>query len=829
MIRALPDAPRVSFALATALALALSSPRAHASERLFAAFDLQGWRKAGALTVTGPPLDIGGPDALLDNDPRTTVRIPGVPDAEILLAFQSGQIVRKVTVITGSTTPARVALTVIGEGNQQARVGEFEVREGAEAVFHLADVTVSRLRVDVTRLEGEAPLSLADIRVEGQLEIMAISLEDVPETLPDGGSFPYRVLGHDSLGGRPDLTERIQLVVEPQRALALQPGFRAATRVQGPVSLQAHLGMLRSLMRPLMVTAIAPPPPVPEAVPGLAVVTLHLQGDPPFQISRRTTGDKTEVALGRTETNVYYDDTVEPGMAYAYTVRRTDRLDNPVTEHSDEVRVRTFKRLPSGWTAPGRIPVLVALFTDSFAAGEQEAAIASLEAARLFIYRHSLGRVVLDPVYLPVSGPTPVTTGPTMLGIEQRLRHLGIRDDQFGVVFAIANDVEGDYAGFHLLGRSIGAMGRGARVPTPSGALGPAPYIAWSFVHELQHVFAALVAASDQPLPLPSGHFAEDFGPLGMLGTARGRPFDGNEAWDGAALLLAGFDDIARIGPPWRRPLEVLDRDDDGLPDADARVPLDELRFGTNPLSPDTDGDELPDFAEAAAGLYRGTNPLNPDSDDDGLPDGQDPWPLSNFTGVVSKSRLPRFLASVPTPADPDKPPVLLSASWNEQALAFEILTDRPMDVFLDIDGSGGLGRWETDVNTGTATNPASDVWAGPSRITLRANTIPIGVFVGNRPLPGAMVASERQAGGSYRLLAVLPRRLGPGADDVLVPGNAPIEEGLRLRAGTVLGLAVTVRPSRVNDPAPFDPFPMDADWTSLFDTHHLMDARLQD
>jgi hypothetical protein len=830
-MRAIPDAPRVSLALAAMLALALSSPRARAAEQAVASFDLQGWRKLGALAVTTPPLDIGGPDALLDNDPRTTLVLPGVAAAELGLEFRSRQVVRKVTVVRGGGAGGalRVTLTVVGDGDQRFKAGEFDVEPGGEAAFHLLDVPVSQLRVEVARLEGEQPLSLADIRVEGQVEIVSLTLEDVPETLPEGGSFPFRVRGHDSLGGMPDLSDRTQVVVDPQRALSLQPGFRAVTRVQGPVTLQAHFGTLRSLMRPLLVTAIEPPPPPPDPVPGLRVVTLHLEGEPPFEISRRTTGDKSEVALGRTETNVYYDDTVEPGMAYAYTARRTDRLDNPLTQNSSEVRVRTYKRLPSGWSDPGRIPVLVALFTDSFGTGEEDAVLASIEAARLFMYRHSLGRIVIDPVYLAVTGPTPVTSGPTMLGIEQRLRQLGIRDDQFGVVFAVANDVAGDFAGFRLLGRTLGAMGRGTRVATPRGALGPAPDIAWSFVHEMQHVFASLAAASEEPDPLPSGHFADDFGPLGMLGSARGRPFDAGEAWDGAALLLASFDGIARIGAPWRRPLEVQDIDGDGLPDADARLPLDELRFGTDPLSPDTDADELPDLAEAAAGLYRGADPHNKDTDGDGRPDGQDSWPLFNFTGIISKSRLPRFLASVPTPADPDSPPVLLAASWNEQALAFEILTDRPTDVFLDLDGSGSLGRWESDVNTGTSKAPASDVWAGPARITLRANTAPIGVFIGDRPLPGAMVASEREADGTFRLLAVLPRRLGPGATDVSLPADAPLVSGLRLRAGTVLGLSLTVRPSRANDPAPFDPYPADGSWTSLFDTHHLMDARLQD
>jgi len=828
MMRALPDAPRLTLALATSVALALSSPRALAAEKLFASFDLQGWRKLGVLTVATPPLDIGGPDALLDNDPRTAVRIPDLQAGEIVLEFRAEQVVRKVTVITGASAMTRVALTVVGNGEQRFKAGEFDVQGGEAATFHLLDVPITQLRVDVTRLQGDSALTLADLRVEGQLEIVSIGLEDVPESLPEGGSFPYHVLGRDSLGGRPDLTDRSQIIVDPQRALALLPGFRASTRVQGAVNLEAHLGTLRSLMQPLLVTAIAPPPPPPDVVAGLRVVTLHLQGEPPFAISRRTTGDKAEVSLGRTETNTFHDDTVEPAMAYAYTVRRTDALDNPLTENSAEVRVRTFRRLPSGWTDPGRIPVLVTLFSDSFASGEQDAAIESVEAARLFMYRHSLGRVVIDPVYLSVPGPTPVTSGPTMLGIEQRLRQLGIRDDQFGVVFALANDVEGDYAGFHLLGRTLGAMGRGTRVPTPRGALGPAPDIAWTFVHEMQHVFAALVAMDDGEPALPSGHFPEDFGPLGMLGSARGRRFDGGEAWDGAALLLAGFDGIARLGAPWHRALEVQDSDNDGLPDADTRLPLDELRFGTDPLSADTDGDELTDFAEAAAGLYRGTDPRNPDSVGLRRPDGQDAWPRSNFTGLVGSARQPRFLASVPTPADPDKPPVLLSASWNEQALAFEIVTDRPCDAFLDLEGNGTLGRWETDVNVGTASAPASDVWAGPARISLRANAAPTGVFIGGQPLPGAMVASEREPGGRYRLLAVLPRRLGPGANDVLVPAGAPLAPGLRLRPGTILGLALTVRPSRAGDPAPFEAFPADGNWTSLFETHRLLDARLQ-
>src|SRR5258705_80409 len=85
---------------------------------------------------------------------------------------------------------------------------------------------------------------LAGWRKSGELEIQSISLEDVPETLPEGGSFPYRVLGLDSFGGRPDLTDRATLIVTPPPALILTADFRAMTRVQGPLTIQPRLQSL---------------------------------------------------------------------------------------------------------------------------------------------------------------------------------------------------------------------------------------------------------------------------------------------------------------------------------------------------------------------------------------------------------------------------------------------------------------------------------------------------------------------------------------------------------------------------------------------------------
>jgi hypothetical protein len=101
-------------------------------------------------------------------------------------------------------------------------------------------------------------------------------------------------------------------------------------------------------------------------------------------------------------------------------------------------------------------------------------------------------------------------------------------------------------------------------------------------------------------------------------------------------------------GGPWHLPNKA-DSDGDGTGDAAEDVDGDglsahgEQTAGTEPLTPDTDGDDLTDGAEVqthgtkpadsdtdgdglddGAELRAGTNPLNPDTDGDGTPDGAD-------------------------------------------------------------------------------------------------------------------------------------------------------------------------------------------------------------
>lgn len=96
--------------------------------------------------------------------------------------------------------------------------------------------------------------------------------------------------------------------------------------------------------------------------------------------------------------------------------------------------------------------------------------------------------------------------------------------------------------------------------------------------------------------------------------------------------------------------ITVKDADEDGFPDNDARLPLDEARFGSSPQKPATDG-ALPDLDKAmlstwAPGPLQSTwiklgnqiampNPTKADSDGDGLPDASDPYPLIPYQPFI--------------------------------------------------------------------------------------------------------------------------------------------------------------------------------------------------
>lgn len=139
-----------------------------------------------------------------------------------------------------------------------------------------------------------------------------------------------------------------------------------------------------------------------------------------------------------------------------------------------------------------------------------------------------------------------------------------------------------------------------------------------------------------------------------------------------------------------------LDDDGDGLLNAD------EIRFGTNPTNPDTDGDDLLDYAEL---FVFGTSPLAKDSDGDGIPDG---WeiqfglnPLVNdadedadFDGLTNRQE---YQYSLTNPAAPLHPRRLFSQAGENDYAAFTggDITNRMFydrnDRLLGVESSRGI------------------------------------------------------------------------------------------------------------------------------------------
>lgn len=783
-----------------------------------APFDLAGWRAAGLVEIETSAIAQGSVLGALDASADTIVAMEDLP-ATISLRFASPQTVRRVGVALGDGS-YDVRLEVGEAGGARFAAGGRVVESEREAAWSFLDAAVESLVIEIEALDGDVVL-LRGLAVVGRMEIRQIGLAAIPETVPVGGGFPLRVLGLDAYGGRPDLTAQAQLDVSPARALALAADSRAVTRVGGAIQIVPRLGTLSGPVESVVAIPLERAPPPPELAPGHRTIAVRLFGPPPFELWRRDSGDKQARPIARVLRDWYIDDTVAPGDAYHYTYRRIDAFDNPTSETSDEARARVSSVRPPGAIELARVPVLVVLFPDAIAR-RREAVLDSLEAARRFLYRHARGRLLLDLTVLDVPGPPPPTDGPTMAGIEQRLIGLGIRPGEYGAIVAIADTLAGDYGSFTLLDAG-GALVRGTDVPTPPGVMGAAPDLAWSFAHEMLHVLADVVAAGAGAPPLASVHFAENFPAL----AGAQPPFDCGEAWDGLAHVVQRYDAWNLWGSPWVRPFETVDSDADGLADDDVRLPIDERRLATDPSRRDTDGDGVSDLDELAEGLYAGCDPVAPDSDGDGLRDGVDPWPLSDLSGIVPRGATPARVATLPAARARKPIGVLeLDACWDPEALTLAILTDTTADVFIDLDGSGRDGRWQTDVDIALDGSRASDVWAGPARLALRAHTPPTGVFVGSRRLDAATLTSERLEGG-YRLVARLPVALGPGAADAWVPPGAPFAPGLRLRDGHVLGLALVARPSRAQDDRPFDPFTPDEAWVSLFETHRLQDLLL--
>ncbi|HKB16262.1 MAG TPA: hypothetical protein VKF62_09350, partial [Planctomycetota bacterium] len=295
---------------------------------------------------------------------------------------------------------------------------------------------------------------------------------------------------------------------------------------------------------------------------------------------------------------------------------------------------------------------------------------------------------------------------------------------------------------------------------------------AWLFVHEFHHQIASLSDAAGIA-DYPSNHFSPTTNSAGRFG----------EHYDGNAWILRGRPAARWFALRGAAAATSPDRDGDGFPDEDPRLPLDEKRFGSDPTKADTDGDGASDLAEAmfvrgseaggageswARGAPR-PDPRNPDVDGDGLPDGADPNPLDALPGSIPPATVAldgRIAAGeyvrVATVEDEDLR-ALAFAAYDAGALRLAFEMDRPakVEVRLDARDDGwyvGRDNWIVGVDPAAAGAPVSVAildaaepgrWPFEDRDLVRSELI-------------ARAVSRTEAGGLVLELA-LPRNAAGG------------------------------------------------------------------
>lgn len=267
--------------------------------------------------------------------------------------------------------------------------------------------------------------------------------------------------------------------------------------------------------------------------------------------------------------------------------------------------------------------------------------------------------------------------------------------------------------------------GGGTIGPDPATGLGKCGWRAgrnsndaWLMCHEFQHQLDALYHESMAP-----EHLFNHFQPWDDTAHRHGEHWDGNGwiFWEWAGYVTREHQGYPLLEPKlgfryfvnrWGTVVQYDDKDNDGIPDDAANLPLDEKRFNSDPTKADTDGDGLSDMMEVMAcrwleyGLgatWAGDpkthycNPRNPDSDGDGLKDGIDPYPIypinhkikksPNAKGVIERKNYRPFVA-VNDKAFSGK----YYLSWNDEYFVIGIETPkkpRRFRICLDNDDNG--------------------------------------------------------------------------------------------------------------------------------------------
>lgn len=348
-----------------------------------------------------------------------------------------------------------------------------------------------------------------------------------------------------------------------------------------------------------------------------------------YNIYRRTENKSYGDPIGYTGLDtIYIDSRLNPGTKYYYKIKARVDYRTELGE-SEEIAVTT---LPSqdGWYTYTNLKVAVVIYTNTNGGGitskEVEKIHIMLDVGKLFYWRNSGMKLNVEFTYFSIDGYRNFGD-PNDTNVKQTvddLKALGVINTQYDIIFRISPATNG-YWSYGVINLDFPGPQRatgfshshwpawtGVKYP---GYLSDINYnLTWLFVHEVQHAIDAIYEVNGHP-EMYHGDLPWQF------------PVACGEHYDFQAKIFRTFKYYEDLSANWGDIYEAVDADNDGFPDAEPLVALDEMRFASSPELEDTDSDGYTDKQEATDGTYSGSNPTHQDTDNDGIADGEDVYP----------------------------------------------------------------------------------------------------------------------------------------------------------------------------------------------------------
>ncbi len=561
-----------------------------------------------------------------------------------------------------------------------------------------------------------------------------------------------------------------------------------------------------------------------------------------YEVYRRTAAgafpsSPVKRVLQRTD---FTDSGLTPGETYIYKVVAISGAGMAVSEESTELGA--VLDVDSGsYSTHKNMELLVAFYTGGYTTTQVAQMTAGLKKGMEFYWRTSAGRLNMDVTWMYIDAYPPGDSWASSAVLAD-LTSRGVQNNQYDLAYLVGQNLAGCLGGYVVFGSTCASLGTVCGVPYPGNDPNVDYTIAWTFTHEIHHALEAMENRTGPATPeVLFCHFPWAYpDPLGPTGWH----MDWGSHYDGIAQTNREYGDSWMLFPaPYDQYIECVDLDGDQLPDDDARVWMDEARFGSDPALADTDDDGLDDLGEYSAYNFRGTDPLDPDTDGDGVNDGPDDQPLYDTARFIPMmSPAPVIDGTIESgwsvlangyyfTQAPVEFQIVTYAGYDRDALYLAFESDQRLRFKISIDGSGQDGRFESPVrhtsgatdtyNSDNKANHIGDTWGDGNHIYTYHGATTVQVY-GRSTIAGAEVASTI-ADGLYRTEVRIPRVLPGGAAYTWYPPDAPVVEGLTLDPGQLIGLNVTFSTLFGSDGSEFSGV-----WTCLFETHSYVDFTLQ-